>query len=94
MMRGSLRPVVAGLLLGMVLAVGASRLLRGVLYGLSAVDVVSFAGASLAVPDHRAGRELAAVPARDARRSTRRAQGSVICPPASHHVVRVAGCPR
>ena len=46
-MRGSLRPVVAGLLLGMVLAVGASRLLRGVLYGLSAIDVVSFAGASL-----------------------------------------------
>jgi len=46
-MRGSLRPVVAGLLLGTVLAVGASRLLRGVLYGLSAVDIVSFAGASL-----------------------------------------------
>ncbi|MPZ18273.1 MAG: FtsX-like permease family protein [Luteitalea sp.] len=46
-MRGSLRPVVAGLLLGMVLAVGASHLLRGVLYGLGAVDVVSFAGASL-----------------------------------------------
>ena len=46
-MRGSLRPVVAGLLLGMVLAVGASRLLRGVLYGLSAIDVVAFAGASL-----------------------------------------------
>ena len=29
----------------MTLAVGASRLLRGVLYGLGAIDVVSFAGA-------------------------------------------------
>ena len=47
MIRGSLGPVMAGLLVGMVLAVGASRLLRGVLYGLSAVDVVSFIGASL-----------------------------------------------
>ena len=47
MMRGSLHPVVAGLLLGIVLAIGASHLLRGVLYGLSAVDVVSFGGASL-----------------------------------------------
>jgi len=47
MMWGSLRPVMAGLLLGIVLAVGASRLLRGALYGLGAVDVVSFAGASL-----------------------------------------------
>jgi predicted permease len=46
-MRGSLRPVVAGLLVGLVLASGASRLLRGVLYGLGAIDVVSFAGASL-----------------------------------------------
>ena len=45
MIRGSLRPVVVGLLLGIVLAVGASRLLRGVLYGLGAIDVVSFAGA-------------------------------------------------
>ena len=46
-LRGSTRPVVAGLLLGIVLAIGASHLLRGVLYGLSAVDVVSFGGASL-----------------------------------------------
>jgi hypothetical protein len=46
-MRGSLRPVVAGLLVGMVLASGAARLLRGVLYGLGAIDMVSFAGASL-----------------------------------------------
>jgi putative ABC transport system permease protein len=46
-MRGSLRPVVAGVLLGWVLAGGVSRLLRGVLYGLSAIDVIAFAGASL-----------------------------------------------
>lgn len=46
-MRGSLRPVVAGLLVGLVLASGAARLLRGVLYGLGAIDLVSFAGASL-----------------------------------------------
>jgi putative ABC transport system permease protein len=31
----------------MMLAVGASRLLRGVLYGLDSVDIISFAGASL-----------------------------------------------
>jgi putative ABC transport system permease protein len=47
MLLGSLRPVGAGLVLGMILAVGASHLLRGVLYGLSAVDVIAFAGASL-----------------------------------------------
>jgi predicted permease len=47
MLRGSLRPVVAGVLIGLVLAAGVSRLLRGVLYGLSPVDAVSFVGASL-----------------------------------------------
>jgi len=47
MLRESSRPVLAGLLVGMVLAAGASQLLRGVLYGLHAVDAVSFAGASL-----------------------------------------------
>ena len=47
MMRESTRPVLAGLLIGMVLAAGASHLLRGVLYGLNTVDAVSFAGASL-----------------------------------------------
>lgn len=47
MMRESTRPVSAGLLVGMVLAVCASQLLRGVLYGLSSVDAISFAGASL-----------------------------------------------
>jgi macrolide transport system ATP-binding/permease protein len=46
MIRESTRPVVAGLLLGMVLAAGASRLLRGVLYGITTVDAISFAGAS------------------------------------------------
>ncbi len=43
----SARPVIAGLLAGMVLAVGVSELLRGVLYGLHAVDPISFAGVSL-----------------------------------------------
>jgi predicted permease len=43
----STRPVVAGLLAGMILAIGVSNLLRGMLYGLSAVDPVSFAGVSL-----------------------------------------------
>jgi predicted permease len=43
----STRPVIAGLLAGMILAVGASELLRGVLYGLNAVDAISFAGVSL-----------------------------------------------
>jgi FtsX-like permease family len=43
----STRPVIAGLLAGMILALGASELLRGVLYGLNAVDALSFAGVSL-----------------------------------------------
>jgi predicted permease len=47
MLRGSLRPVIAGVLVGIVLAVGVSRLLRGVLYGLGPADVVAFGGASL-----------------------------------------------
>lgn len=47
MMWQSLRPVCAGLLAGVVLAIGASRLLRGVLYGLSSIDVVSFGSASV-----------------------------------------------
>jgi predicted permease len=46
-MRGSLRAVAVGLAVGVVLAIGAARLLRGVLYGLGAVDVVSFAAASV-----------------------------------------------
>ena len=46
-LRESTRPVLAGLLAGMFLAVGASYLLRGVLYGLHTVDGISFAGVSL-----------------------------------------------
>jgi predicted permease len=46
MLRQCMRPVLAGLLVGMLLSVGASHLLRGVLYGLGAVDGVSFAGVS------------------------------------------------
>ena len=47
MMRESVRPVIAGLLVGMILAAGASHLLRGVLYGLNTVDAISFVGVSL-----------------------------------------------
>jgi putative ABC transport system permease protein len=47
MLRESTRPVVAGLIAGMVLAEGAAYLLRGLLYGLHTVDSVSFAGVSL-----------------------------------------------
>jgi ABC-type antimicrobial peptide transport system permease subunit len=46
-MRGSLHSVLVGLLAGVVLSVGAARLLRGVLYGLSSVDAVSIGVASL-----------------------------------------------
>jgi putative ABC transport system permease protein len=35
------------LIAGITLAIGAARLLRGVLYGLSVVDVISFGSASL-----------------------------------------------
>ena len=47
MVRDTARPVLAGLLAGMLLATGATHLLRGVLYGLDTVDAISFAGASL-----------------------------------------------
>jgi predicted permease len=46
-LRESARPVFAGLLAGILLAVGASYLARGLLYGLNGVDGVSFAGVSL-----------------------------------------------
>jgi putative ABC transport system permease protein len=39
--------VIVGLIAGMFLAQGASYLLRGVLYGLHAIDGLSFAGVSL-----------------------------------------------
>jgi predicted permease len=47
MLRESTRPVVAGLLVGMCLALWATQLLRGVLYGLGTVDGVSLAGVSI-----------------------------------------------
>jgi hypothetical protein len=43
----SARPVLAGLFCGMLMAVGASYLLRGFLYGLNTVDGISFVGVSL-----------------------------------------------
>jgi ABC-type antimicrobial peptide transport system permease subunit len=43
----SARPVVAGLMLGSMLAVGTTYVLRGLLYGLRVVDGVSFVGVSL-----------------------------------------------
>jgi ABC-type antimicrobial peptide transport system permease subunit len=46
-LRESMRPVVFGVAFGMVLAVGASYLLRGILFGLHTVDGVSFVGVSL-----------------------------------------------
>jgi predicted permease len=46
MLLQGMRPVFAGLLVGMSLAVGVSYLLRGVLYGISRVDSISFLGVS------------------------------------------------
>jgi ABC-type antimicrobial peptide transport system permease subunit len=46
-LRESTRPVLFGLILGMVLAVGASYLLRGILFGLHTIDGISFFGVSL-----------------------------------------------
>jgi ABC-type antimicrobial peptide transport system permease subunit len=43
----SARPVLAGLLAGMFLAVGATYILRSVLYGRDTLDGVSFGGVSL-----------------------------------------------
>jgi putative ABC transport system permease protein len=43
----STRPVMVGLLAGMFLAMGATYVLRGVLYGRNPVDGVSFAGVSI-----------------------------------------------
>jgi predicted permease len=47
MLRESTRPVAAGLLIGASLAVGASYLIRGILYGLSTVDAFSFVAVPL-----------------------------------------------
>ena len=46
-LRESTRPVIRGLLAGMILAVGVSYLLRSMLYGLGSVDGISFAGVSV-----------------------------------------------
>jgi predicted permease len=46
MLRESIRPVIAGLIAGVCLAIGASYLLRGVLYGLNTIDGVSVVGVS------------------------------------------------
>jgi predicted permease len=47
MLRESTRPVLAGLVVGVILSIGASYLLRGILYGLNTVDAISFVGVSL-----------------------------------------------
>lgn len=39
--------MIAGLFAGMFLAIGASYILRGLLFGLRTVDGISFAGVSL-----------------------------------------------
>jgi predicted permease len=46
-LRESARPVLAGLIAGVLLAVGASYLARGLLFGLNGVDGVSLGGVSL-----------------------------------------------
>ncbi len=46
-LRESARPVVVGLCVGVCLALGASYLLRGVLYGLNTIDSISFIGVSM-----------------------------------------------
>jgi hypothetical protein len=46
-LRESTRPVMGGLAGGMILAVGASYVLRQLLYGISRVDGISFIGVSL-----------------------------------------------
>jgi ABC-type antimicrobial peptide transport system permease subunit len=47
MLRESTRPVIVGLVAGMIFAVGLSFLLRKVLYGLSTMDGLSFVGVAL-----------------------------------------------
>jgi hypothetical protein len=47
MLRESTRPVIVGLIAGVCLAIGASYLLRGVLYGLNTIDGISVVGVSV-----------------------------------------------
>jgi predicted permease len=46
-LRESMRPVLAGLFVGILLAMGVSYVLRGLLYGINTVDGMSFAGVSV-----------------------------------------------
>jgi predicted permease len=46
-LRESMRPVVGGLFVGILLAIGFSYVLRGLLYGVNTVDGMSFAGVSV-----------------------------------------------
>ena len=45
-LRESTQPVLAGLLVGMILSVGTSYLMRAILYGLNIVDAISYIGVS------------------------------------------------
>jgi MacB-like periplasmic core domain/FtsX-like permease family len=45
-LRESTRPVLVGLLVGMILSVGTSYLMRAILYGLNIVDAISYVGVS------------------------------------------------
>ncbi|MGI9074775.1 MAG: hypothetical protein ACR2JB_26445 [Bryobacteraceae bacterium] len=47
MLRESPRPVIIGLLIGLTAAAAASHLLRALLFGLSTLDVTSFAGVGM-----------------------------------------------
>src|ERR1700761_3403961 len=47
MLRESTRPVLAGLVVGVPLSIGASYLMRGILYGVNIVDGISFVGVSI-----------------------------------------------
>ena len=47
LLRQGMRPVFGGLAAGLFLALGASYLLRGVIYGLKTIDTFSFAGVSV-----------------------------------------------
>ena len=45
-LRESTHPVIAGLLIGFVGAVGAAHLMRAILFGVNTLDVLSFVGVS------------------------------------------------
>ncbi len=64
--RQSAAPIVAGLAVGLALAAGAARLLAGFLYGVPAIDPISFGAAMLVLA--ASGLLAAYVPARRASR--------------------------